>query len=185
MYLFSLPASLLNLLRATNLTAQLVSAEHEVMPYITGSLLLGTQENARNFAVYSVASGAKYKAFGFWRRLEFEFSHFNIHADRNDMLQQTRFETYKINHFSSYFNDFRVRPYIGIGAGLADLRGRNLDVAGGTDTPIRQTRFAFNTMTGIEFNLTEELNLDIGLRLIQVGGQHTIYTGTIGVRWYF
>jgi OOP family OmpA-OmpF porin len=98
------------------------------------------------------------------------------------------------NLFYDFNKDGGIQPYVGLGAGWADVDGSATD--GVIDYEVGDQVWAYQGMLGVAFGLTEQLDLDIGYRYFKApdvgasGGlltelDYTTQTATVGLRYQF
>lgn len=102
-------------------------------------------------AGYAFANG--FRVEGELARRENEFESFPGEARATSLM---------LNAFYDFHREGRIRPYVGVGVG-----GANIEAEGGVG-PISfdddDTVFAYQALVGVAFEITEQLDLDVGYR---------------------
>lgn len=103
-----------------------------------------------------------------------------------------------LNFFGVFHDDRRWAPYLGLGIGAARIEASNLQVTGQPLGSGSAFVFAYQAGTGLDFLLTDRLNLDIGYRFFgsvrpefkEANGHkfkmdYYSHNAVVGLRWGF
>ena len=85
-----------------------------------------------------------------------------------DVVGKEKFgmQTYMLNAYYDIGTGTMVKPYVGAGLGLADIKVKYQDA---TDLfSISKTKFAWNLNAGVGFEVAENVTVDVGYRYLQV-----------------
>ncbi|KAA0888980.1 outer membrane protein [Oryzomonas rubra] len=104
-------------------------------------------------------------------RIELEYSH------RGNRLDKAKFadgsvpasgsvtaDSLLVNFYGILFGDRFWSPYLGLGLGAARIEASDLRVTGGSLSDDSAFVFAYQAGLGVDFALTDRLNLDLGYR---------------------
>lgn len=104
-------------------------------------------------------------------RIELEYSH------RGNRLDKAKFadgsvtasgsvtaDSLLVNFYGILFGDRFWSPYLGVGLGAARIEASDLRVTGGSLSDDSAFVFAYQAGLGVDFALTDRLNLDLGYR---------------------
>jgi len=103
-----------------------------------------------------------------------------------------------LNFFGVFHDNRRWAPYIGVGIGAARIEASDLKVSGNLLGNGSAVVFAYQLGTGLDFSLTDRLNLDLGYRFFgsvrpefkESDGQkfkmdYLNHSAVLGLRWGF
>ena len=85
-----------------------------------------------------------------------------------DIVGKEKFgmQTYMLNAYYDFSTKTFVKPYVGFGLGLADIKIKYQDAE--DLASISKTKFAWNLNAGLGFEVTENVTFDIGYRYLRV-----------------
>ncbi len=85
-----------------------------------------------------------------------------------DVVGKEKFgmQTYMLNAYYDIGTGTMVKPYVGAGLGLADIKVKYQDAE--DLVSISKTKFAWNLNAGIGFEVAENVTVDVGYRYLQV-----------------
>ncbi len=127
--------------------------------------------------------------------VEFEPSYIDLHkkADNNALGVTGHMRTLStLGNVYYYFPTFsNAAPYIGVGAGFSSIKALYRATVGGPKTDISTTKFAYQGIAGVSFNLNEDTSINIDYRYFQTEKLNQVNRGirnhsiNLGLSYFF